>query len=106
MTKTSQKAVKIVDKILGKQNRSTVRKSLRPDAALSAVIGNRAVPSTDVSKKLWAYIKKNGLQDKRRRVVINADKKLKPIFGGRSHVSLFEMDKLVSKHLTIEKVQS
>jgi chromatin remodeling complex protein RSC6 len=102
MATTSQKAVKIVDKILGKRSKSTVRKSLRPDAALSAVIGNRPVPSTEIDKKLWAYIKKNGLQDKKHKVFVNADKKLKPIFGGRSQVSLFEVSKLVSHHLKDE----
>ena len=79
---------------------------MRPDAALSAVIGNRAVPRAEVTKKLWAYIKKNGLQDKQRNIVINADKKLKPVFGGRSQVSLFEVGTLASKHLKDEKAQS
>ena len=79
---------------------------MQPDAALSAVIGNRAVPPAEVTKKLWAYIKKNGLQDKQRNIVINADKKLKPVFGGRSQVSLFEVGKLASKHLKDEKAQS
>lgn len=102
MAGTTQKAAKIVDKILGKKDQRPVRKFLRPDAALSAVIGNHAVPSTEIDKKLWAYIKKNGLQDKKHKVFVNADKKLKPIFGGRSQVSLFEVSKLVSRHLKDE----
>ena len=74
-------------------------KPMQPDSTLSAVVGSRAIPRTAVSKKLWAYIKKNDLQDKKRKVIINADAKLKPVFGGRSQVTMFEMTKLVSKHL-------
>ena len=74
-------------------------KPMQPDATLGVVVGSRAIPRTTVSKKLWAYIKKNDLQDKKRKVIINADAKLKPVFGGRSKVTMFEMTKLVSKHL-------
>ncbi len=74
-------------------------KPVQPDTALGAVVGIRAVPRTTVSKKLWAYIKRNDLQDKKRKVIINADAKLKSVFGGRSQVTMFEMSKLVSKHL-------
>ncbi len=74
-------------------------KPLQPDAALSEVIGNKPLPRTEVTKKLWAYIKKNGLQDKKNRRNINADAALKPVFGGKSQVSMFEMTKLVSKHM-------
>ena len=105
MSQATQKAAKIVDKILGKQGKSAARKALRPDAVLSAVIGNNAAPSAEIDKKLWAYIKKNGLQDKHDKGFVNADKKLKPIFGGRSRVSLFEISKLVSIHLK-EEAQS
>jgi chromatin remodeling complex protein RSC6 len=66
---------------------------------LSAVIGDKPMPRTEVTKKLWAYIKKNGLQDSKNRRNINADDKLKPVFGGKKTVSMFEMTKLVSKHL-------
>ena len=69
------------------------------DAALSAVVGSTPIPRTEVTKKLWGYIKRNGLQDKSNRRMINADDKLKPVFGGRSQVSMFEMTKLVSNHL-------
>jgi chromatin remodeling complex protein RSC6 len=75
-------------------------KPLQPDEALAAVIGARAVPRTEITKKLWDYIKKNGLQDKVNRRNINADEKLKRVFNGRSTVSMFEMTKLVSTHLT------
>ena len=74
-------------------------KPMNPSAALGAVIGSSAMPRTEVTKKIWAYIKRNGLQDKKNRRNINADDKLKPVFGGKSQVSMFEMTKLVSRHL-------
>jgi upstream activation factor subunit UAF30 len=73
-------------------------KPLTPSAILSAVVGATPIPRTEVVKKLWAYIKKNNLQDSKNRRNINADDKLKPIFG-KNQVSMFEMTKLVSKHL-------
>ena len=74
-------------------------KPMNPTATLAAVIGGSAMPRTEVTKKIWNYIKRNGLQDKKNRRMINADDKLKPVFGGKSQVSMFEMTKLVSKHL-------
>jgi chromatin remodeling complex protein RSC6 len=74
-------------------------KPMNPTATLAAVIGSSAMPRTEVTKKIWAYIKRNGLQDKKNRRNINADDKLKPVFGGKSQVSMFEMTKLVNKHL-------
>jgi chromatin remodeling complex protein RSC6 len=74
-------------------------KPLTPSAALAAVIGPAAQPRTEVTSKLWAYIKKNGLQDKVNKRNINADDKLREVFGGKKTVSMFEMTKLVSKHL-------
>jgi len=74
-------------------------KPVQPDAALAEVIGSKPVPRTEVTKKLWAYIKKNGLQDKKNRRMINADAALKPVFGGKSSVNMFEMTRLVGKHL-------
>ena len=74
-------------------------KPLQPDAALAEVVGSKALPRTEVTKKLWAYIKKQGLQDAKNRRMINADAKLGPIIGGKKQVSMFEMTKLVSKHL-------
>jgi chromatin remodeling complex protein RSC6 len=74
-------------------------KPMSPDATLGAVVGASAMPRTEVTKKIWAYIKRNGLQDKKNRRMINADDKLKPVFGGKSQVSMFEMTKLVNKHL-------
>ena len=72
---------------------------VQPSAALSEVVGAKPLPRTEVTKKLWAYIKKNGLQDSKNRRNINADDKLKPVFGGKKTVSMFEMTKLVNKHL-------
>jgi len=74
-------------------------KPMQPSAALAAVVGNKAIPRTEVTKKLWAYIKRKGLQDKKNRRNINADDNLKVVFGGRKTVNMFEMTKLVSKHL-------
>ena len=75
-------------------------KPMQPDAALGAVVGNNAIPRTEVTKKIWAYIKRNGLQDSKNRRAINADDKLRPVFGGRSQVTMFDMTKLVNKHLS------
>ncbi len=75
-------------------------KPMKVSAALSAVIGSGAMPRTQVTKKIWAYIKKHGLQDKKNRRDINADAALKAVFGGKSKVNMFEMTKLVNKHLS------
>jgi upstream activation factor subunit UAF30 len=74
-------------------------KPVQPSAALSEVIGSKAIPRTEVTKKLWAYIKKNDLQDPKNRRMIKADAALKPVFGGKATVNMFEMTKLVGKHL-------
>ena len=74
-------------------------KPVTPSPALAEVIGDKAVPRTEVTKKLWAYIKKNGLQDKKNKRMIKADDTLKPVFGGKAQVNMFEMTKLVSKHV-------
>ena len=75
-------------------------KALQPSADLGAVVGDKPLPRTEVVKKLWAYIKKHGLQDQKNRRQINADDKLKKVFGGKASVSMFDMTKLVSKHLS------
>ncbi len=74
-------------------------KPVTPDDKLAAVVGSSPLPRTELTKKLWAYIKKNGLQDKKVKTQINADDKLKPVFNGKSKVSMFEMTKLVSGHV-------
>lgn len=71
-----------------------------PDATLAEVVGAKPLPRTEMTKKLWAYIKKNGLQDKKNKRMINADDALKAVFGGKAQVSMFDMTKLVSKHVS------
>ena len=75
-------------------------KAMNPSAQLGAVVGTNPMPRTEVTKKLWAYIKKNGLQDQKNRRMINADDKLTPGFGGKAQVSMFDMPKMVNKHLS------
>ena len=75
-------------------------KPVQPDEVLSAVVGSKPLPRTELTKKLWDYIKKNGLQDKKVKTQINADDKLKAVFGGKAKVSMFEMTKLVAGHVT------
>jgi chromatin remodeling complex protein RSC6 len=70
-----------------------------PDAKLAEVVGDKPIPRTEITKKLWAYIKKNGLQDKKNRRMINADDTLKPVFGGKASVNMFQMTKLVNQHV-------
>jgi chromatin remodeling complex protein RSC6 len=74
-------------------------KAMTPSAALAAVVGSMPMPRTEVTKKIWDYIKKNKLQDAINRRLINADERLKAVFGGKGKVSMFEMTKLVSNHL-------
>lgn len=74
-------------------------KPMTPSPALSEVIGSKPMPRTEVTKKLWAYIKKNKLQDQKNRRMIKADDNLKAVFGGKAQVNMFEMTKLVNKHL-------
>ena len=74
-------------------------KPMTPSSMLAEVVGSKAMPRTEVTKKLWGYIKRNKLQDSKNRRMINADDALKAVFGGRSKVNMFEMTKLVNKHL-------
>jgi chromatin remodeling complex protein RSC6 len=101
--KTAKKPVKKAAKKPAKKTKRKVNpalmKPIQPDAVLAAVIGSTPVPRGQMTKKLWAYIKKNGLQDAKKRTQINADDKLKAVFGGKKQVSMFEMTKLVSKHV-------
>ena len=102
---TKKKAVKkvvkkVVKKAAKRKPNAAFMKPMTPSAALAAVIGAAAQPRTEVTKKIWAYIKKNKLQDPKNMRNINADEKLKEIFGGKKQVSMFEMTKLVSKHLS------
>jgi upstream activation factor subunit UAF30 len=72
---------------------------MQPSDDLGAVVGARPMPRTEVTKRIWDYIRKNGLQDQKNRRMINADDRLRAVFGGRRQVSMFEMTKLVNNHL-------
>ena len=72
---------------------------VQPDEKLSAIVGSKPLPRSEMTKKLWDYIKKNGLQDKKKRTQINADDAMRAVFNGKSQVSMFEMTKLVSAHV-------
>ena len=74
-------------------------KPMTPSAQLATVVGSSPLPRTEVTKKLWAYIRRKGLQDSKNRRMINADDNLRPVFGGSKQVSMFEMTRLVNKHL-------
>ena len=74
-------------------------KPMTPSAALGEVVGSKPLPRTEVTKKLWLYIKKNKLQDPKNKRMIKADESLKSVFGGKAQVNMFEMTKLVGKHL-------
>ena len=75
-------------------------KPVQPDDKLAQVVGSKPLPRSELTKKLWDYIKKNNLQDKKKRTQINADDNLKAVFNGKSQVSMFEMTKLVSGHIS------
>ena len=97
--KSAKKAPK--KKAAGKKRKpnAAFMRPMQLDAALSAVVGSTPIPRTEVTKKLWQYIKRNGLQDAKERRMINADDKLRAVFNGKGKVSMFEMTKLVSKHM-------
>jgi chromatin remodeling complex protein RSC6 len=95
--KATKKAAK--KKTARKPNAAFMR-PVTPSATLAPVVGAKPMPRTEVTKKLWAYIKKNGLQDKTNKRQINADANLKAVFGGKASVNMFAMTKLVSKHLS------
>lgn len=75
-------------------------KPMQPSATLSEIVGDKAIPRTEVTKKVWGYIKRHGLQDTQNKRMINADDRLRPVFGGKRQVSMFEMTKLVNNHLS------
>ena len=94
--KTARKSAK--KKSTRKPNAAFMR-PVTPSATLAEVVGSKPIPRTEVTKRLWAYIKKNKLQDAKNKRMIKSDAALKPIFGGKGTVNMFEMTKLVSKHL-------
>ncbi|HZF64894.1 MAG TPA: SWIB/MDM2 domain-containing protein [Chitinophagaceae bacterium] len=90
-------------KASGKKNAGTANPAfmapLTPSPALGEVVGNKPLPRTEIIKKIWDYIKKNDLQDQKNRRMINADDKLKPVFGNKEQISMFELAKVVNKHV-------
>jgi upstream activation factor subunit UAF30 len=97
--KAAKKAAPKKAKVKRKPN-AAFMKALTPSAALAAVVGAKALPRTEAVKQIWAYIRKNKLQDAKNRRMINADDKLKVVFGGKGQVSMFDMAKHLSKHLS------
>jgi len=97
--KTKKPAKKAKTKTKRKPN-AAFMKPMNPSDKLAVIVGAKPLPRTEITKKLWAYIKKNNLQDPKQRRNINADEALKAVFGGKKTVSMFEMTKLVNKHLS------
>jgi len=95
--KTAKKAKKA--KKAPRKANAAFMKPVSPSPALAEIVGAKPIPRTEVTKKLWAYIKKNGLQDPKNKRMIKADAPLKTVFGGKATVNMFEMTKLVGKHL-------
>ena len=92
-------AKKAAKKKSARKPNAAFMKPVTPSATLAEVVGSKPIPRTEVTKNLWDYIKKNGLQDQKNRRMIKADATLKQVFGGKSTVNMFEMTKLVGKHL-------
>ena len=97
-----KKAAKRAKKSSGKKRapNPAFMRPLQPSAKLAAVVGSSPIPRTQVISKLWAYIKRNGLQDSKNRRAINADEKLRPLFGGRSQVTMFDLAKIANNNLS------
>jgi upstream activation factor subunit UAF30 len=93
-------AAKKTAKKSGRKPNAAFMKPMTPSATLAEIVGAKPIPRTEVTSKVWAYIKKNGLQDTKNKRQINADAKLQAVFGGKKSVNMFEMTKLVSKHLS------
>ncbi len=94
-----KRAKKVARKKSKRKPNAAFMKPVMPDAKLAEVVGSKGLPRTELTKKLWGYIKRHGLQDKKNRRMINADAKLKAVFNGKSQVSMFEMTKLVNRHV-------
>ncbi|HEX7271867.1 MAG TPA: SWIB/MDM2 domain-containing protein [Casimicrobiaceae bacterium] len=97
--KMKKAAPKKAKKASKRKPNAAFMKAMTPSAVLAAVVGSMPIPRTEVTKKIWDYIKKNKLQDTINKRLINADEKLRQVFGGKRQVSMFEMTKLVSNHL-------
>jgi upstream activation factor subunit UAF30 len=100
MAKASKKAAKkAAPKKSARKPNAAFMAPLTPSSTLAEVIGNKPIPRTEIVKKIWEYIKKNNLQDKKNRRMINADAKLRPVFG-KDQISMFDLAKLVNKHVS------
>jgi upstream activation factor subunit UAF30 len=97
--KKAAKAKMPAKKKVARKPNPAFMKPMQPDDMLGAVVGMKAMPRTEITKKIWDYIKKNKLQDSVNRRMINADDNLKAVFGGKKQVSMFEMTKLIAKHM-------
>jgi chromatin remodeling complex protein RSC6 len=97
--KAAKKAPKKAAKKSARKPNAAFMTPLSPSATLAEVIGNKPLPRTEIVKKIWDYIKKNNLQDKKNKRMINADAKLKAVFGGKEQVSMFDLAKIVSKNV-------
>jgi len=102
--KSAKKAAKKSAKKAGKKKsarkpNAAFMAALTPSETLGAVVGNKPLPRTEIIKKIWDYIKKNGLQDRQNKRMINSDDKLKPVFGGKDQISMFELAKIVNNHV-------
>lgn len=97
--KKGKKAAKKVAKKKGRKPNAAFMKPVQPNEKLAAIVGPGAMPRTEITKKLWAYIRRNGLQDKKNRRNINADDKMRALFGGKSSATMFELTKYASKNL-------
>ena len=97
---SSTKNTKTSAKKGGRKPNAAFMRPVQPSGALAEIVGEKPLPRTELTKRLWTYIKKNGLQDKKNKRMINADGRLKPIFGGKNQVSMFDMTKLVNKHVS------
>ena len=98
--KAAKKTAKKTAKKIARKPNAAFMKAMTPSPALAEVVGAKPIPRTEVTKRLWAYIKKNKLQDAKNRRMINADAALKPVFGGKASVNMFEMTRLVNKHVS------
>jgi len=96
----AKKAAKKTAKKTARKPNAAFMKAMQPSPALAKIVGERPLPRTEVVKKLWAYVKRNNLQDKKERRNINADDQLREVFGGKKTVSMFEMTKLVNDNLS------
>jgi upstream activation factor subunit UAF30 len=97
--KAAKSAKKSAKKAPARKANAAFMKPVTPSSALAEIVGSTPIPRTEVTKRLWAYIKKNNLQDPKNKRMIKADDKLKTVFGGKSQANMFEMTKLVGKHL-------